>query len=286
MASRLPWFRMHQGDWLADLAGASLLVEGAWIRIVCEMRRTNSGTLEHPLAWWSRFLRTDVASVREVLAEIRDGGIGDVDLTDAAASVTSRRVVRDLADEEAEREQAADRARDYRERSRHARVTPASRSRHGEVTPESQSQSQSQIQKKTSPTPGSSSSMVTQPSDGLRAPVRAPEAEGRMGDGEKSEPPKPCSRCTEGFDCAAQRCCSCPAGRERARRVTSAAAADREQAQRASARSANERPSKLVPLPELLSRIAAKASPANATASRAPPKAQVDSRVDQRIATP
>lgn len=293
MASRLPWFRMHQDDWLAHarLRRCSVEARGVWIDLICSMRQEEAGTLHDDVDGMARSIGLPAERLLALLEELHRRDVAEVAVANGRVTVTSRRVTRDLEDEERERDDWREQKAAQRSRKPHVRQvsTQVSTQVSGDcpvdVRLESQSQKKNQTERSNSPTPGSSSSKVPQPSVGLRALARAPEAEGRMGDGEKSEPPKPCSRCTEGFDAAAQRCCSCPAGRERARRVTSAAAADRDQAARAAARGAAAPPAKSIPFPELVARIAAKASPANATASRAPPIAQVDSRVDQRIAT-
>lgn len=178
MAARLPWFRMYQGDWLTDLAGVSLLVEGAWIRIVCEMRRVSSGTLRRPLAWWARFLRIDAATARKLLEEIGVAVIGEVALDEAGvAEVTSRRVTRDLVEEQREREHSTERSREHR--GRNADATPMQRRCNANATPESQSQSQSQKKKKkkTDAAPAAPCLVPPAAATASPAPLAAPPAD-------------------------------------------------------------------------------------------------------------
>jgi hypothetical protein len=140
---------MHPSDWLTDLAGVDLLVEGAWIRIVCEMRRLGVGTLSRSTAAWAIFLGLPTRkAATALLVKIGKAGIGDVSVGgDEEVTVTSRRVTRDLVTEQRERDQTAERTRVYRGRARggDAPVTHSSRRCDDAVTQESQSQ----IQKKT-----------------------------------------------------------------------------------------------------------------------------------------
>lgn len=168
MASRLPWFRMHQDDWLADpaLAGVSLVAEGAWIRVVCAMRRADRGTLSGTLDWWARFLKQpSVDAARAILGELRDCGVGDVSFDGDSATATSRRVTRDLSSDEKEREQTAERTREYRARRRDAPVTPLQRSCDARVTLENQNQNQNQKEEKKDMSPAAPPTVPVAPSE-------------------------------------------------------------------------------------------------------------------------
>ncbi len=155
MASRMPWFRMHQDDWLAHarLRRCSVEARGVWIDLVCMMRQEESGTLEDDLDGMARSIGLPVERLLANLEELSRRNVAGVSITAGRVSVTSRRVTRDLEDEERERAGSTHRSREHR--SRNADATPMQRSCNADATPMQRScnadatlESQSQSQKK------------------------------------------------------------------------------------------------------------------------------------------
>lgn len=310
MASKLPWFRFHQDDWLAHarLRRCSVEARGVWIDLVCMMRQEESGTLNDDIEGMARSIGLPSARLLELLEELSRRDVAEVAVADGRVSVTSRRVTRDLKEESRERDLTAERTREYRSRRRDASVTLPSRSCDAAVTPlqrscdaavtlEIKSQSQIEIQKKTG---GSPATPTLQTSDGLRAGAREPESEvgGREVPKAKSleqakHPPGGATQienppgslelaprrctCVEGFDASAGQCCRrCERGRERARRVTTAARADDAQAARAASASKPRPPPTSGSYAELAARIGSKrAAEAVSPVARGPPTVQV-----------
>lgn len=285
MASQLPWFRFHQDDWLAHarLRRCSVEARGVWIDLICMMRQEASGTIECRADGLARAVGLDVERFLDVIDELEVANVAEVRHDGAMLFVTSRRVTRDLEEEERERDLTAERTREYRARLRDAAVTPTKRSRDAAVTPESKSQIENQ--KKTPTADGLRTTPTTQTSDGIRAGAREPESEvggrevpkAKTGDAAPPRPAGTACSCVDGFDAAAGQCCRrCERGRERARRVTTAARADDAQQARASRR---ERPPSTPAPPSYRDLVAKIAQPdarqAASPRARAPPTAQV-----------
>lgn len=116
MASRLPWFRMHQDDWLAHarLRRCSVEARGVWIDLVCMMRQEEAGTLVDDVEGMARSIGLPADRLLALLDELRRRDVAEVEVADGRVTVTSRRVTRDLADEEREREEWRDQKRQQR----------------------------------------------------------------------------------------------------------------------------------------------------------------------------
>jgi len=95
---KAPAFQFYPADWALDLEEHPLEIEGAWIRIVGRLWRSDTrGEMSKTLAQWSRILRVTEEGTLEILRYIQKEKIGDIptDLTEPNGYITviNRRMV-------------------------------------------------------------------------------------------------------------------------------------------------------------------------------------------------
>jgi len=107
--SKTPAFQFYPADWALDLEEHPLEIEGAWIRIIGRLWRSDTrGKMSKTLTQWSRILsrilRVTEDKALEILRYIQKEKIGDIssDLTEPNGYITviNRRMVRDEKDRE------------------------------------------------------------------------------------------------------------------------------------------------------------------------------------------
>jgi len=108
MTQKLPWAKFFYDDWAMDLRLHPMEIEGAWIRICCQLyRETTRGKATKPLEQWARVLITSEEKTKEILDYLRDQNIGDISEdnagTNANITVISRRIVKDEKEREGNR---------------------------------------------------------------------------------------------------------------------------------------------------------------------------------------
>jgi hypothetical protein len=154
---KAPAFQFYVMDWMNDLDEHPLEIEGAWIRIICKLWRSEKrGELSKTILQWSRILRVDLEKAAEILDYIDSEKIGDIEfekgggvtealhrnkkITDCNTKITvkSRRMVRDRIAKE------NNSLRQKRFRDKHK----SNAGSNGKVTPPSSSSSSSSSSKK------------------------------------------------------------------------------------------------------------------------------------------
>lgn len=120
-----PWFKFNPREWLGEvlIGKVTLEAEGAWIRIVCALRQEGVASSvfsfdELAILLRQRRWQRAVAIVRHLGAK-RVAQV-DVDEAKREVTITSRRLMRELPDEEARRAGVRERVTRYRQ----AHVTP------------------------------------------------------------------------------------------------------------------------------------------------------------------
>ncbi|MCW1922704.1 hypothetical protein OKA05_09075 [Luteolibacter arcticus] len=105
--AELPYMQLYVADYLRDTEILSLTAQGAWARMLCSMWHPDRrGVLCYRLSAVARLLGANEQAAKGIIEEIKDCRVGDVEWEGDRVTITSRRMVRDWAKMEAEKQAA------------------------------------------------------------------------------------------------------------------------------------------------------------------------------------
>ena len=112
--AKAPAIQFYVRDFLADTSVLTAACTGVWIRIICHLHLCRPrGTATYQVGQWARILGISDADAEALLCELKHSGCATVTERSADITVTSRRMVR----EEQEREANRLRQRRYRDKA-------------------------------------------------------------------------------------------------------------------------------------------------------------------------